>query len=164
MFGLALMYILSKVDYRKYKHLDKLAYGISIVLLLAVLIPNVGAEHGGARRWIELPGINFQPSEVAKIALVIFFASYLTDIRDKLEDKKEGFFKPIIMFLAPVILILVGVQSHLSASILIIAVVFIMMIMAGVRLRYFLTYGSLRSSRSSRNTIICCKSFQNRCI
>lgn len=152
------MYILSKVDYRKYKHLDKLAYGVSILLLLAVLIPHVGAEHGGARRWIEPDGlgINFQPSEVAKIALVIFFASYLTDNRDKLEDRKEGFFKPILMFLAPVILILVVVQSHLSASILIIAVVFIMMLMAGAKLRYFITYGSLRSGRSGRCNVFCC--------
>ena len=152
------MYILSKVDYRKYKHLDKLAYGVSILLLLAVLIPNVGVEHGGARRWIEVPGINFQPSEVAKIALVVFFASYLSDNRDKLEDRKEGFFKPILMFLAPVILILVVIQSHLSASILIIAVVCIMMLMAGVKLRYFLTYGSLRSSRGSRSYVFCCES------
>lgn len=166
MYGLVLMYILSKIDYRKYKHLDKLAYGVSILLLLAVLIPNVGAEHGGARRWIEPKGlgINFQPSEVAKIALVIFFASYLTDNRDKLEDRKEGFFKPILMFLLPVILILVVVQSHLSASILIIAVVFIMMLMAGVKLRYFLTYGSLRSSRSSRSYVFRCKSIWKRWI
>ena len=164
MYGLVLMYILSRIDYKKYKHLDKLAYGASILILLAVLIPNVGAEHGGARRWIEVPGLNFQPSELAKIGLVIFFASYLTDNRDKLEEKKEGFFKPILMFLAPVILILIGVQSHLSASVLIIAVVCIMMVMAGVKLRYFLTYGSLRSSRSGRCVVFNCKSIWKRWI
>ena len=56
-------------------------------------------QHGGANRWIVLKplgGLSIQPSEIAKIALVIFFASYLTDNRDKLEDRTIGFFKPLI--------------------------------------------------------------------
>lgn len=137
------MYIISKYDYRKYKKYDKLAYGVTILLLLAVLIPGLGYSSGGASRWINIKPLhlNFQPSEIAKIALVVFFASYLTDNRDKLEDKKTGFFEPIIKYLAPVILILILVQSHLSASILIILVVSTMMIMAGSKIRYFLVYG-----------------------
>ena len=73
------MFIISKIDYRIYKKFDKIAYFISIVILLAVLIPGIGWSSGGATRWINIKPIrlNFQPSEIAKIALVVFFASYL---------------------------------------------------------------------------------------
>lgn len=89
--GLILMYIISKYDYKRYKKLDKLAYWFTILFLLSVRIPGLGHESGGAYRWIWLiPGrITFQPSEFAKVALVIFFASYLTDNRDKLRRKKR---------------------------------------------------------------------------
>ncbi len=48
------MFILSKIDYRKYKLLDKIAYAVTVILLLSVLIPGVGFESGGATRWIKL--------------------------------------------------------------------------------------------------------------
>lgn len=144
------MYIISKIDYKIFKKFDKLAYGVSVVLLFAVLIPGVGMSSGGATRWIKLgTALNFQPSEVAKVALVIFFASYLTDNRDKLDRKWEGFFRPLL-YLGFIVAILVGVQKHLSASLLIIAVTAIMMMMAGTRLRYFLGYGSIAAARWSR--------------
>lgn len=164
--GLILAYILSKIDYRIYKKFDKLAYVVSIILLLAVLIPGLRWEGGGAARWIYIKPLRttIQPSEIAKVALVIFFASYLTDNREKLGELWEGFFRPLLLYLAPIILILLLVQSHLSASILIIGVIAIMMIMAGSKLRYFLTFGSIRSSRSSRRINLCCKGFEKRCI
>lgn len=150
------MYVISKIDYKIYKRLDKLAFGISVILLLAVLIPGVGMESGGATRWINLGGVlNFQPSEVAKVALVIFFASYLTDNRDKLDRKWEGFFRPLL-YLGFIVAILVGVQKHLSASLLIIAVIAVMMMMAGTSMRYFLGYGSVAVVRRSRSFICCC--------
>ncbi len=70
----------------------------------------------------------------------------MTDNRDKLGNKWEGFFRPILFFLMPIILILIGVQSHFSASILIIAVVSIMMLMAGTKLRNFLIFGTIFGS------------------
>lgn len=96
--GLILMYIISKYDYKKYKKFDKLAFWITIFFLLSVRIPGLGHESGGAWRWIWLiPGrITFQPSEFAKIALVIFFASYLTDNRDKLRRKKRRILDTIV--------------------------------------------------------------------
>ena len=152
------MYIISKVDYKRYKKYDKLAYGLTIVLLVAARIPGIGHESGGAWRWINLiPGrLTFQPSEIAKITLVIFFASYLTDNREKLEEKREGFWIPLVKYLAPVILILVILQSHLSASILIIAVIVVMMIMAGTKIRYFLTYGGIGAGGAFRRFIYSC--------
>lgn len=150
--GLILMAIISKIDYKKYKHLDKVAYIVSIALLLAVLVPNLGREAKGAVRWLNLKFTSFQPSEVAKVGLVIFYATYLSKNRDKLGSLWDGFIKPIL-FLVPVIAILIGVQSHLSASVLIILIISIMMIMAGTKLRYFITFGSIGVARRSRSFI-----------
>ena len=134
------MAIISKIDYRIYKKFDKVAYFGSIMLLAAVVIPGLGYSSGGATRWINLKVTTFQPSEVAKIALVVFYATYLTNNRDKLGNLWEGFFRPAL-FLLPIILILIFVQSHLSATILIVLIVSIMMIMAGSKIRYFITFG-----------------------
>lgn len=147
--GLILMFIISKIDYKKYKYLDKVAYVISIILLAAVLVPAFARDAKGAVRWLDLKFISFQPSEVAKIGLVIFYASYLTKNREKLGTLLDGFIKPIL-YLIPILAILIGVQSHLSASILIVLVVSVMMIMAGSKIRYFVTFGSLGAARRSR--------------
>lgn len=154
--GLILMYIISKIDYRRYKNLDKVAYVVSLILLAAVLIPGLGKDAKGAVRWLNLKFISFQPSEVAKIGLVVFYAGYLTKNRENIGKLWEGFIRPIL-FLAPVLVILIFVQSHLSASVLIILIVAIMMLMSGSKLRYFLTFGSIGAMRRSRNTIHTCK-------
>ena len=127
--GVAAMLFISKIDYRFWKKFYKIAYIASIILLLMVLIPGIGRSAGGARRWINL-GIQFQPSELAKIGLIIFYASYLTDHKDELKDFKKGFVKPLL-YLIPVVLILI-----------LVLVVGIMMLMAGVRPKYFATVGT----------------------
>ena len=136
--GIIAMLFISKIDYRFWKKFYKIAYWVSIILLLMVLIPGIGVSSGGASRWIKILGIQFQPSELAKIGLIIFYASYLTDHKDELKGFYTGFIKPFL-YLVPVILILILIQDHLSATIIIVAVVGIMMLMAGSRLKYFLT-------------------------
>lgn len=137
--GIAAMLIISKIDYRIYKKFDRLIYIAVLVLLASVAL--VGAAEGGAKRWIDLGFISFQPSEVAKIGLIIFYASLLTKNKDRISEMWGGFFYPL-MYLLPVVAILVGVQNHLSATLLIIMIVSIMMLMAGSKLRYFLSFGA----------------------
>ena len=96
----------------------------------------------GAKRWIDLGFMSFQPSEIAKIGLIIFYSVLLTKNKGNLDKMGKGFFYPIA-FLLPVIFILVGIQNHLSATLLIIMIVAIMMLMAGTKLKYFLTFGSI---------------------
>ena len=139
--GVIAMLFISKIDYRFWKKFYKIAYWVSIILLLMVLIPGIGVSSGGASRWIKILGVQFQPSELAKIGLIIFYASYLTDHKDELKGFYTGFIKPFL-YLVPVILILILIQDHLSATIIIVAVVGIMMLMAGSRLKYFLTAGT----------------------
>ena len=94
----------------------------------------------GAKRWIDLGFISFQPSEVAKIGLIVFYAALLCKNKERLHEMVRGFLYPL-MFLLPVIAILVGVQNHLSATILIVMIVAIMMLMAGSKMKYFLMFG-----------------------
>lgn len=155
--GLILMAIISKIDYKSYKGLYKIAYVVSVLILLAVLVPGLGKKTQGALRWIKLgTSMTFQPSEVAKVGLVVFYAAYLTKNRDKLGKFSDGFIKPLL-FLVPILVILIFVQSHLSASILIILIVAIMMLMAGSRLRYFVTFGSIGAVRWRYTIIHTCK-------
>ena len=94
----------------------------------------------GARRWISLGFISFQPSELAKVGLIIFYAALLTKNKERLQEMGRGFFYPL-MFLMPVIAILIIVQNHLSATILIVLIVTIMMLMAGTKIKYFFMFG-----------------------
>lgn len=140
--GIVLMVMISRVDYKKYRNrkVYLFAYIASVIILLFVLIPGVGVEVNGAKRWIKL-GVQFQPSEITKIGLIIFFAAILTENKDKLKKLSTGFFVPIA-FVAIPLLILVLVQDHLSATIIIAVVIAIMMLMAGTKPLYFATFGS----------------------
>ena len=139
--GIVAMLVISKINYKTWEKFSGfMVYLAAIALLLAVKIPNLGNEAGGAYRWIDLGFITFQPSELVKIAMILFFAKYLTDHKKKIHKFKEGFIYPLL-WLVPVIAILVFVQSHLSASLVIIMLVAILMLMAGTRLRYFMTIG-----------------------
>lgn len=136
--GLFAMMFISKIDYRFYKKFYKIIY--IVVLILLALVPLIGYESGGAKRWINLGFTSIQPSEIAKLGLIIFFAAYLTNHKDKLSKLKEGFIYPFLL-LAPVILILVLFQKHLSATVIIVLITSIMMIVAGSRISHFATIG-----------------------
>ena len=144
--GITAMIIISKIDYRKYEKFYKVAYAGSIIILLLVLVPGLGRTVNGARRWINLPLVSsFQPSELTKIGLIVFYAAFLTKHKDELKNIWKGFLKPFLI-LAPVIIVLLGVQSHFSASVIIILIVSVMMIVAGVRVAHFVTFGTIGAS------------------
>lgn len=141
--GIAGMLFFSKVDYRFYKKFYWAIYFISCVLLLLVLIPGLGFSAGGAKRWIAIPLLGqFQPSELTKIGLIIFFAGYLTDHKDDAKDFWKGFVRPFC-FIIPPIAILFFAQNHLSASLIIGMVTCIMIIMGGARILHFVVTGAI---------------------
>ena len=105
-----------------------------------MLIPGLGVEANGATRWIDLGFIQFQPSEITKIGLIIFYAGYLTDHKSELKSFKNGFVRPLSWIIPP-IFILYFVQNHLSASVVTAAVTCVMMIMAGCKFWQFLLSG-----------------------
>lgn len=138
--GIFVMLFLSKVDYRFYKKYYWQIYFASWLILLLVVVPGLGWSVKGATRWIKIGGFQFQPSELTKIGLIIFFAGYLTDHKDELHNFKKGFFKPLC-FLVPPIGILFFVQNHLSVSLVICIIVVAIMFMAGCRLKHFIIVG-----------------------
>ena len=104
--GIFAMIILSKIDYKIYAKFYKIAYFGSLLVLLLVLVPNLGRTVNGARRWINLPIVSsFQPSELTKIGVIIFYATFLTKHKDELKNIWRGFLKPFLI-LSPIILVL----------------------------------------------------------
>lgn len=128
--GIALMIVLSKIDYRIYKKFYLIAYIVAFALLVAVLA--IGKEANGAKRWIYIAGISFQPSEAVKLCMIVFYATVLTKNKDNLKEFFNGWVKHLIM-LVPIIGLLI-VEPHLSASIVIAGVCMIMMTLAGCNL------------------------------
>lgn len=140
--GLAAMFFVSKIDYRIYKKFYKMIYWISVGILFLVLVPGLGIDANGATRWIDLGFTQFQPSELTKIGMIVFFAGYLSDHKHELRDFKKGFVIPLIYIMIP-ILIALFIQNHLSVGLVMGTVAVVMMIMAGCRLLYFIVSGLL---------------------
>lgn len=141
--GIVLMFIISKIDYRFYKKYYWIVYFVSWTMLLLVIVPGIGRSVKGATRWINLGFGQFQPSEITKIGLIIFYAGYLSDHKDELKSFFKGFVKPFL-FLVPPVGILFVVQNHLSVSLVIISVTATMMLMAGARVLHFAICGGVR--------------------
>lgn len=140
--GLFFMVALSKVDYRIYRKLKWLIY-IGFVVLL-VLVGFIGTGANGARRWINILGFSFQPSEFAKVGFILFYASLLTDLKEQNRIKKivPGFIYPLI-WLLPVVFAIYKLQNHFSATFIIVAISFVQMFVAGTKFKYFFASGAL---------------------
>lgn len=130
--GLVVMFILSRVDYHIYRKFAWPLYGLSVVMLIVVLImpPAVGDFH----RWIVIGPVNFQPSEVAKFAVIILFAHLISKNYDQMKKFTFG-----ILFLGGLLMVICGlvvVETHLSATLLIGALGLVMMIVGGIKLKF----------------------------
>lgn len=134
--GFAVMLALSKINYKIYKKFYKIIYIFSVAILFTVLIPKIGVENNGARRWINV-GTQIQPSEITKIGLIIAYAGYYSDPKNKLNTLWGGCIKPLIGVAIPVIILLV-VQNHLSAGLVISFVMCMIIIMGGCPLKYIM--------------------------
>ena len=107
---------------------------VAAVLLLLVLIPHVGVKVGGARRWLGLGGFRFQPSEFAKLALVVWLAHYLAREKRRLHLFHRGFVVPLAA--TGLVLLLVLAEPDFGSTALLGLVALAMMFIAGVRLAY----------------------------
>ena len=119
--------------------LEKMAWPlliVAVVLLFLVLIPGVGHVVNGSRRWIRLLGFNFQASELARVLVLIFIASYAVRREDELRSTALGLVKPMAL-LGFVALLLLAEPDFGAASVLLISGFGILFI-AGARLRYVL--------------------------
>ncbi len=133
--GLAAMWLLSRIPADFWYRMAWPLYGVSIALLLSVLL--FGQEVNGAKRWINIAGLQFQPSEVAKFAIIVLFARLTRQFGP---DAKEfrfgvlGFGGALIGILLPLAL-----EKHLSAIMLMGMVAVVMMFVAGTHPKWLLT-------------------------
>ena len=132
--GLVAMYFFSRIPAEVWYRLAWPLYGISIVLLLSVLV--IGQEVNGAKRWINLAGIQFQPSEVAKFAMILLFARLTVRFGP---DAKEFRFGVLGFGLALLgVLLPLALEKHLSAIMLMGMVAVVMMFVAGTSPKWLL--------------------------
>ncbi|MBI5344632.1 MAG: putative lipid II flippase FtsW [Deltaproteobacteria bacterium] len=134
--GMIVFIAATRVPYRVYK---KMAYPVLILsaaALICIYIPGLGFTAGGARRWVRLGPLAFQPSEPAKLAVVFFLAYSLSSKAEKIKDFYFGFLPNIIIPGAVIGLILLEPDFGTAATLGLLVV--IMSFTAGVRLRYIL--------------------------
>ncbi len=132
--GTAGLIFTANFDYRRYKKYSWPLYIINIVMLVIVLI--AGSTVNGSKRWIQLGGFSFQPTEFTKIIMIIFFANLISETY-----KMMGKIKTLLVYAAflAVVAVLIMLQPHMSCTILIVASVGIMMFVAGLKWRYIFT-------------------------
>ncbi|MBR4173268.1 MAG: FtsW/RodA/SpoVE family cell cycle protein, partial [Clostridia bacterium] len=134
--GFIFMYGISFVDYHKYKKYANIGILVGIVLLVFVLIPHIGIERNGSRRWLGVGPITFQPTELVKFLIALFFASAISDKRYDIK-KLDGLAKYglwILFIVAPIML-----ETHLSGAIVISGIAICLLIVGGANMKYIIT-------------------------
>jgi len=105
--GAAAMSVIFRIDYRRWRSFIYVLMGLSLVLLLLVFVPGIGKSANGARRWIQLWPSTFQPSEFAKLVMVIFLADYMDRYSGRMRDFRYGIAIPVgVMLVFQAILIM----------------------------------------------------------
>lgn len=130
--GLLAMIFTMNIDYHIWRKLAKLIILITIVLLILVLIPGMGKVVNGARRWLGSGSIYIQPSEIAKLSMVLFTAYYLSNYQNKIQSFIKGVV-PLLGMLA-VIFGLILKEPDLGTALSIAGTVFVLLFIAGARI------------------------------
>ncbi len=131
--------VASRVDYKNYRKYAFYIFIASAIVTLLVFVPGLGVGHGGAQRWIYVGPVSFQPSELLKIGFIMYFAAWLSSIKDKADTIKFGL-APFLALLGIVGLILLA-QPDTDTYLIIIFSGIAMYISGGGRWRYIFIMG-----------------------
>ncbi len=137
--GFAAMAAGSVLSFEFLKKNARLLLSFTLVLLVLVLFPSVGITAGGARRWIGLAGMSFQPSEFAKISLIVYNAFVLSRTRE-VDDFSHSVLPALAA--AAVVCGLVVLQPDFGSAVLLGCIVFTMMFLSGTKMKYLMGVGS----------------------
>jgi cell division protein FtsW len=132
--GLVAMAIIARIDHNFWLKFAKPLYLLGLALLVLTLIPGIGTEYNGARRWLRFGGFGIQPSDFAKLALLVSAAAYAAVRRKELGSFRTGFI-PACMFTG-IYCVLVMAQPDFGTSLFLAASSFLVLIAGGLRLKH----------------------------
>ena len=130
--GLVAMIMVMRTDYRQWRKYANAGVALALVLLVAVLIPGIGTTANGATRWIYFGPISFQPSELAKLAMVLFAAAWLADKAGE-ERNARTTIRPVLL-ICSIMCGLILLQPNLGTAVVIVMIAFAALFMAEVPL------------------------------
>lgn len=137
--GVGVMFLCSRIPMSTYHRLAPAAMAAALLCLVAVLF--IGTVVNGARRWINLGFTTFQPSEITKIAIILYFSSLICKYRDRMRTFRYGIL-PFAAILAAIAALLV-LEPHFSATIIVLMLGAVMLFLGGVRLYWFIGAGGI---------------------
>lgn len=139
--GLLCIFIISKLDINILYKKANLILLICFILLVLVLIPGIGSIRNGSRSWFGIGSLGIQPSEFAKLGLIIYVAKYLANNRKIIKDVKKGVL-PILLVIG-VFFILIMLEPDFGTAMVIVLTLVVMIFISGVKLSFFIKVGLL---------------------
>ena len=139
--GIILVYFISRIDYNKYYEKSNLILFICLILLILVLIPGIGKVRNGSRSWFGIGPFGIQPSEFAKLGLIIFTSKYLSRSEKYLKSYKKGLF-PILGVLL-LFFGLIMLQPDLGTGMVLVVTIVSLLFISGVNMKFFIISGIL---------------------
>lgn len=139
--GLFIMILVSKIDYRLYYKNANIILFTCFILLILVLIPGIGSIRNGSRSWFGIGSLGIQPSEAAKIGLIIFTSKYLTLNERYIKSYLKGVFP--ILFVVIIFFGLIMLQPDLGTGLILFLSIISILFIAGVSMKFFVSGGVL---------------------
>lgn len=137
--GIILMFLVIKLDYRKLLEKSNIILIISLILLILVIIPGIGSIRNGSRSWFGIGSFGIQPSEAAKIGLIIYAAKYLSN-NEKILDKIIKGVLPLL-FIVGLVFFLIMLQPDFGTGVIIVMSIIGLLFISGVKISFFLKIG-----------------------
>lgn len=137
--GIFIMLFLSKIDYKIYKNKANVILLTCFILLVLVLIPGIGSIRNGSRSWFGIGGFGIQPSEFAKIGLIIYVAKYLSSNSRYMQDIKKGVL-PVLLVIAA-FFVLIMLEPDFGTAMVIVLTLVVMIFISGVKVSFFVKIG-----------------------
>lgn len=141
MIGIIVMIMFSKIDTKLYYEKSNKILLVCLILLVLVLIPGIGSVRNGSRSWFGIGPFGIQPSEAAKLGLIIFTSKYLTNSNKFLKSYKQGVFP--ILGITLLIFGLIMLQPDLGTGLILVTSIISLLFIAGVNMKFFLYMGFL---------------------
>ena len=139
--GLVLMFIVSKIDYRLYYKKANTILICCFILLILVLIPGIGSVRNGSRSWFGIASFGIQPSEAAKLGLIIFTSKYLSKSNKFLKSYKKGVFP--ILGITFLFFGLIMLEPDLGTGVILVVAITALLFISGVNMKFFYGLGLL---------------------